>query len=216
MQALIMSLRKSLVAIAILAIAGFAAFYPQTDPKEKEQFIIQAVISALEGMHYAPKDINDDFSAKLFEEYLDEMDAGKRFLTAESIARLEPYRLQLDDQIKAMDPSFFNLSVQLLEEGLDKAEAFYDKHKDGEFDFTVEETYELDEEKRPWPANDEELEEYWRKTIKYEILIRLDEKKNADDDEGKSMEEQVEEARKQVVKIFDDWFERNRKLRRDD
>ena len=211
-----MSLRKSLVAIAILAIAGFAAFYPQTDPKEKEQFIIQAVISALEGMHYAPKDINDDFSAKLFEEYLDEMDAGKRFLTAESIARLEPYRLQLDDQIKAMDPSFFNLSVQLLEEGLDKAEAFYDKHKDGEFDFTVEETYELDEEKRPWPANDEELEEYWRKTIKYEILIRLDEKKNADDDEGKSMEEQVEEARKQVVKIFDDWFERNRKLRRDD
>lgn len=44
MQALIMSLRKSLVAIAILAIAGFAAFYPQTDPKEKEQFIIQAVI----------------------------------------------------------------------------------------------------------------------------------------------------------------------------
>ncbi len=211
-----MSLRKSLVAIAILAIAGFAAFYPQTDPKEKEQFIIQAVISALEGMHYAPKDINDDFSAKLFEEYLDEMDAGKRFLTAESIARLEPYRLQLDDQIKAMDPSFFNLSVQLLEEGLDKAEAFYDKHKDGEFDFTVEETYELDEEKRPWPANDEELEEYWRKTIKYEILIRLDEKKNADDDEGRSMEEQVEEARKQVVKIFDDWFERNRKLRRDD
>lgn len=211
-----MSLRKSLVAIAILAIAGFAAFYPQTDPKEKEQFIIQAVISALEGMHYAPKDINDDFSAKLFEEYLDEMDAGKRFLTAESIARLEPYRLQLDDQIKAMDPSFFNLSVQLLEEGLDKAEGFYDKHKDGEFDFTVEETYELDEEKRPWPANDEELEEYWRKTIKYEILIRLDEKKNADDDEGRSMEEQVEEARKQVVKIFDDWFERNRKLRRDD
>lgn len=211
-----MSLRKSLVAIAILAIAGFAAFYPQTDPKEKEQFIIQAVISALEGMHYAPKDINDDFSAKLFEEYLDEMDPGKRFLTAESIARLEPYRLQLDDQIKAMDPSFFNLSVQLLEEGLDKAEAFYDKHKDGEFDFTVEETYELDEEKRPWPANDEELEEYWRKTIKYEILIRLDEKKNADDDEGKSMEEQVEEARAQVVKIFDDWFERNRKLRRDD
>lgn len=211
-----MSLRKSLVAIAILAIAGFAAFYPQTDPKEKEQFIIQAVISALEGMHYAPKDINDDFSAKLFEEYLDEMDPGKRFLTAESIARLEPYRLQLDDQIKAMDPSFFNLSVQLLEEGLDKAEAFYDKHKDGEFDFTVEETYELDEEKRPWTANDEELEEYWRKTIKYEILIRLDEKKNADDDEGRSMEEQVEEARKQVVKIFDDWFERNRKLRRDD
>jgi len=211
-----MSLRKSLVAIAILAIAGFAAFYPQTDPKEKEQFIIQAVISALEGMHYAPKDINDDFSAKLFEEYLDEMDAGKRFLTAESIARLEPYRLQLDDQIKAMDPSFFNLSVQLLEEGLDKAEGFYDKHKDGEFDFTVEETYELDEEKRPWPANDEELEEYWRKTIKYEILIRLDEKKETDDDDGKSMEEQVEEARKQVIKIFDDWFERNRKLRRDD
>lgn len=211
-----MSLRKSLVAIAILAIAGFAAFYPQTDPKEKEQFIIQAVISALEGMHYAPKDINDGFSAKLFEEYLDEMDAGKRFLTAESIARLEPYRLQLDDQIKAMDPSFFNLSVQLLEEGLDKAEGFYDKHKDGEFDFTVEETYELDEEKRPWPANDEELEEYWRKTIKYEILIRLDEKKETDDDDGKSMEEQVEEARKQVIKIFDDWFERNRKLRRDD
>jgi carboxyl-terminal processing protease len=216
MQALIMSLRRSLVAIAILAIAGFAAFYPKPDPKQKEEFIIQAVLAAMEGMHFSPKEINDEFSVKLYEEYLEELDPGKRFLTQTQIDQLEPYRSLLDDQIKAGDQSFFNLSVQLLDEGITKAEKYYAKYKDQDFDFASEEYYELDEEKRPWAANDAELEDYWRKTIKYEVLIRLDEKLSDEKNEDKTREELLEESRKQVVKIFDDWLDRTKDLRRED
>ena len=139
MQALIMSLRRSLVAIAILAIAGFAAFYPKPDPKQKEEFIIQAVLAAMEGMHFSPKEINDEFSEKLYEEYLEELDPGKRFLTQTQIDQLAPYRSLLDDQIKAGDQSFFNLSVQLLDEGITKAEKYYAKYKEQDFDFASEE-----------------------------------------------------------------------------
>lgn len=216
MQALIMSLRNSLLAVAVLAVIGFAAFYPQPDPKEKEQFIIQAVLSAMEGMHFSPKDIDDEFSEKLYEEYLEELDPGKRFLTQADITQLEAFKYQLDDQIKSGDQTFFNLSIDLLEKGMEKSKAYYDKYKEAEFDFDKKEYFELDEEKRPWAKNDADLEDHWRKTIKYETLIRLEEKMNDEKNEDKSEEELLESSRKQVVKMFDNWMDRLEDLRRSD
>jgi carboxyl-terminal processing protease len=216
MQALIMSLRNSILAVAVLAVAGFAAFYPQPDPKEKEQFIMQAVMTALDRMHFSPVDIDDAFSKKLFEEYLEEIDPGKRFLTQPDITSMRAHETLLDDEIKLGDLSFFNLSLELMDAGYDKARKYYKKHIDTEFDFSVEEQYELDEKKRPWPADDQALEDYWRRTLKYEILIRYEQNIKKEDNEDTSREELIADARKQVKKIFDDWFDRMDDIRRED
>ena len=79
----------------------------------------------------------------------------------------------------------------------------------------------MDGDKRSYAKSDAELKEYWRKYMKYETLTEVTEKLEAQEkaEEGiekKSMVELEEEARKDVLEVFDAWYERMNKLKRTD
>lgn len=183
---------------------------------------MRTILTFLNQLHYSPKDINDEFSADLFDFYVDRMDGTRRYLTQEDVDQLKPYRTQLDDQINAGDYTFFNKSIELLDAGIAKAETYYKDILAKPFDFTVDETFELDGEKRGYAQNDAELQEYWRKILKYETLTRLVRKlnrqdKNEDEEkEVKSLDTLEKEAREDVLEMYDGVFNRIRKLKRSD
>ncbi|MBX2928917.1 MAG: carboxy terminal-processing peptidase [Saprospiraceae bacterium] len=208
----------SLVAVAILV----AAFFPKpADQPEKDALLVRSVLTHLEQLHYHPKALNDDFSHKLYDLYLDRLDGGKRFLTQQDVAKLATFRAQLDDQVRAGNIDFFDLSVDLLNTGIKKAGGYYEEILATPFSFDQNENLELDGEKRTYAKNDAELREYWRKYLKYEVMTRVAEKldeqeKLGEEGEKLSLEEIETAARAETLKTMSQWFERMNKVKRDD
>ena len=212
---------KGFIAALIAMVALYMGKQSNTfDNIKKEEAIVYTVKSLLDYMHYAPKKVNDEFSAKYYVEYINNIDALKRFLTEEDIAKLEKYKYDLDDQIIERKMDFFNLSYDLINNSIEKTRGIYSEILDKPFTFDSDEKLELDPKKRIRPKNDEELKELWYKILKYEVLTRvvskMEEQEKNKDKEQKSFEELESDARKRVKKIYDDMFKRIDKLRRED
>lgn len=90
-----------------VASCGFTNKSFETDDKDK--LLLDLITYVLQKGHYEPKDINDDFSVSVFEDFIDVIDPTKRYFLEEDIKEFEQYKFQLDDQIKSTDISFFNL-----------------------------------------------------------------------------------------------------------
>ena len=200
-----------------------AAYYPTVKNAEKEAILMQTILGGLNQFHYQPQKIDDGFSEKVYEIYLSKLDGSRRFLTREEVDQLETYRDRLDDEADAGTFEFFDLSMKLFQNGLDRAQNYYRAYLAQPFDFSVEETVELSGDKRDFAKNEAELEEYWRKFMKYETMVRLNQKIEDQEEEEKgeetmrkSVDEMEAESRAKVLEIYDDIFSRLNRLKRSD
>lgn len=209
---------KGIIVVLLAAISLYSTGVIPFDSKEKEAVIVETVKKMMNDIHFQPRDFDDTFSGQMFDTYLDMIDGSKRFLTQEDVQQLSVYRNQLDDQILAKDFAFFDLSVDLLEKGIDKTEGFYEDILDQPFDFSAKESVQMDPEKRYYPENDEALRAYWTQILKYETLTRLIDalEDNENAETPKSFEELEQESRDKVKKVYKDLFGRLDKLRRSD
>lgn len=67
-------------------------------------------------------------------------------MTQEDLKQLESYKLKLDDEAQAGKFNFFDLSLELLTNGMKKTQGYYRELLAQPFDLTVNETIELDDE----------------------------------------------------------------------
>lgn len=208
-----------------------AANQPKVSNEQKEAILMQTIMAGLEQLHYAPQDINDDFSNSVFDLYLERIDGNKRWLTQADIDKLAIYKDKLDDQAKAGTFEFLNVAQELLSKSLEKTKFYYQEILAEPFDFTGKEKIELDGEKKDYAKNDAALRSYWEKAMKYETLTRLvskieaqekakettDEKeKEVAETEIKTVAELEKESREAVLKLFNDWYHRMEKRQRKD
>ncbi len=221
---IVMKLQRSTLVLIFLAVALalFAFLRPRISPEEKEAALVQSILYSLENFHYAPKDIDDQLSEDFYTFYLQRLDGAKRWLTQEDIRKLEPYTHQLDEELQNGSYEFFNLSIGLLKKGLEKTQTYYREALTQAFDFSTDEAYELEGDKRPYALNDEELRDQWRRAMKYETLVRLTEKLDSQAEGkdstliGKTFEELEAQAREDVLKLYDDWYTRLQRRKRSD
>ncbi len=222
---------RGFVLLAISAVVFLvAANYPKTDNAQKEAILMQTILAGLDQLHYSPQDIDDDFSNKVFNLYLERIDGNKRWLTQTDIDKLAIYKNQLDDQANAGTYEFLNIAQESLSKSLAKTKVYYQEILAKPFDFTGDETIELDGEKKEYAKNDAELKTYWEKAMKYETLTRLvgkieaqkkaaeEEKEEPDGEktEIKTVAELEKESREAVLKLFNDWYHRMEKRQRKD
>ena len=97
------------------------------DPKVKEEVIIKAVRTHLQQVHYAPQNIDDDFSSKAFDLYIKYLDGNKRFLTQVELDKLNLSRNLIDDQLNANSLIFFDESDLLIEKAIERAENIFEE-----------------------------------------------------------------------------------------
>ncbi len=58
--------------------------------------------------HYNPKDVNDDFSKKVFHKYVTELDPDKNiFMQSDIEALKKKYETRIDDEMKGAPIEFF-------------------------------------------------------------------------------------------------------------
>ncbi len=217
----IMKFKKSILVTLLLGFLVFGAFYPGVNFKEREGMILHAVMNFLDQAHFMPKSVDDGFSETVYTKYLKYVDGSKRFLTQNDIDQLSKHKLLIDDQTNARTFEFFEESLVLLDKGISKAEKIYNELITSDFDFDRKENFEVDNDKKSYSKNDEELKDYWRKIIKYEILGRIYDKTKSQEEleEGETpltKEEIVEKSIEGAKKSYDRWFKEVNKLRRSD
>jgi carboxyl-terminal processing protease len=187
---------------------------------DKEKLIFGTLLAMMDQIHFKPQDINDDFSKKAFEKYLDNIDGTKWFLTQEEVDQLKVYEYKMDDQAINGSLELFDLSIQILDKAVARSENIYNELINGDFDLDKAEEIELDSDKRPFPKNREEQKDYWRKYLKYQIVQKVDEKLDAQEDiakeDQKSKKDLIADAIKETKELYDGIFERIEDLRRSD
>ena len=215
---------KYLLLGAVLAV-GLGFYLPGEDESKKDKVIVNLVYNVLNTSHFAPQEINDDFSAKVYDHFIESLDYSKRFLMASDIEQLEKYKYQLDNEFKNSELNFFNEAFSIYEMRFENAKSYFETILAEPFDFTVNETVETDEEKLEFVKNEEELKDRWRIYLKQRVLGRIEDdiheqekaaEKKDTAVEQKSFAELEEKAREKELEMHEEWFENLEDLERID
>jgi len=183
--------RKYKIIIPIILLAGlFFSFEIANRPDpEKDKILIGLIRYALKQGHYEPKEINDDFSQKVFDEFVDALDPYKRFFLQSDLDEFSVYKNLIDDQIKSEDLSFYNLVYNRFNVRVNESEKYYSEILKTPFDYEKEELYSVDYEKKSFPTSQGELIKNWQMQLKVSTLSRLHEKIEIQEDFSKASEE---------------------------
>jgi carboxyl-terminal processing protease len=213
--------KKIFLFIPLIIVILSAACFVKSD---KEEAIDQMLMQSLNSLHYSPKKVDDDFSEKVFKLYLQRLDYNKKFLIQSDVDELKKFNHSIDEDINAGKFTFFDKSFDIINKRVDEAKSYYTEILSQPFDFTKDETLEVDAEKLPYAKDRASLKEEWRKSLKYQTLVRVVEmmdnqekaKEKSDTVKIKTKEELEIEARKKILKTNDDYFKRLKEFDRDD
>lgn len=140
------------------------------------------VVTALQQGHYNQIAIDDSLSSAVLDQYLETLDPERSYFYAADIAEFETFRHQLDDAILAgkSEAAFtiFNRYQQRRGERIDYILTQLDH---AEWDFTRDETLSTDRSEAPWPDDQAQMNELWRKRLKSAVLSLILADKTADE-----------------------------------
>ena len=211
----------------ISAIVSLVIYYEvsnvnfSSDEPNKDKLLVDLVSYVLDKLHYDPKVINDDFSIKVYDDFIDAVDSQKRFLLKSDIELFSQYRLLIDDQINSSDITFFNLVHETLKTRIDEVEYFYEEILEVPFNFQVNEEINLDYDNLEYAENSNELKKIWRKRLKLSALDGYASKKEINDQEKENdkllSDSEIEiESRSSISDNLKDFFQFNSELERSD
>lgn len=193
---------------------------------DKEKLIVTAVRKAIERNHYSPKNIDDEFSEQVFDNFLKRLDYNKRFFLQSDIEKFQVYYHEVDNQITDPSFEFFDLVYETYLERMEEGRTIYQEILAEPFDLSTKEMYQTDPEKRDYSVNANEQKDLWRKMLKFSVLSKVANKKNEQKeaietndttiDVSKSIVELESDAREKVKKNFDNWYKRLDKQTRED
>ena len=209
--------------ISLVIYFEVSNFKFSSDEPNRDRLLVDLVSYVLDKLHYDPKIINDDFSIKVYDEFIEAIDSQKRFLLESDIEMLSKYRLLIDDQINSSDITFFNTAYEALINRISEVEEFYEEILDEPFNFNIDEEINLDYENLNYATNLNDLKNLWRKRLKLSALDAYAAKKEINDDksdseksQSKTDEEIENESRSSIKDNLKDFFQFNSELERSD
>lgn len=121
--------------------------------------------------HYHRFNLDDAFSAQIFDRYLQQLDYRRNVLTQADVDSFKPYATQFDDMLSSgeLEPAYkmFDIVQKRRYEGFVYALSLLDK----EMDFSAHgDAYEYDRDEAAWPKDQTEINELWRQRVKYDAL----------------------------------------------
>jgi carboxyl-terminal processing protease len=219
-----MIFRSSLLVVGLFGAYFLTDAIKGKDPinnNDKEALILQSMMQTIEYVHFDPKKVDDDMSKAVFKTFLDRVDGGKRFLTQAEYNKLKIHELKIDNQVSARTFEFFNDALTIVDGSVSRAKINFNEIIEDKLNFTKNDNYETDPEKRVNAKDENDLKNVWRQMVTFEVMTEWTEKieaqSGADYKGEKKSEDQLKaDAIKEIKKRYNDWFDRLTKLRRSD
>lgn len=173
-----------LALIASTVFAGPATEQKKLSPAELHPEIATIVSNFMAVYHYQGANLDDKLSKRLFDLYIDNLDYSRMFFLASDIDEFKRYERAFDDELRqnpAQLTSAFTIYNRFRQRVSERVVVIQDLLQKNEFDFDVEEAFFFDRHEEPWAESEAQLNDYWRRRLKEEILrFRLQAQINPD------------------------------------
>ncbi len=191
--------------LAVFVAAASCSFTTKSfDNPEKDKLLIDLVTYVLEKWHYASPSMDDAFSMAVYTKFIDGVDPIKRYFLEQDIQEFEQYKLQIDDQLKIKDLSFFNLVYSRLVLRMEESKTLYQNALSSAFDYSKDEIINVDYDASSYATTKKELQERWRKQLKFSTISTyydfLEEKQTADQRKAAALKE----SKKYIASVNED------------
>ena len=198
----------------------------------KNEAIMLTIMQLLKEGHYSPKELNDDFSKKVFAEYMEMTDYGKVFLLQSDVDGFQKHETTIDDELQNGSTALFDEVNSVISMRMKNAEIYYKEAVKMPFTFdgkdninivnNEDDEIELDGKKLAFCKSEAELKNRWLKSVKYRVLARiteLKEQQKTTTDEKlkvKSVDTLMKESKESVQKNLANYFKRLYKINESD
>lgn len=221
-------MKKNLIVLFVITILSVTSCSFTTKKfdadSDKDKVLIELISFVVSQGHYDMKNIDDEFSAAVYKDFIKSIDPMKRYFTKGQISELQEYETEIDDAINEKNIDFFNHAYQSLTEQMQTAETFYKDILSQPFDFTKTETITTDYDNIDYQSSDKELKERWRDQLKFSTLATYadlikDEENKVENEEGYTMKSKDSleiEARDITRKSMENYFSTMSELERKD
>lgn len=212
LQVFLVSVTLLLVGLIIIP-APMSATIPDEEDKNRARLLAYVLKRQVEN-HFSHKEIDDELSAAAYHLYIKQLDSQKRLLLAAEVEQLEIFKDRIDDEVKSGRIILAPMSLNLLANGVARAEKLVEKALEQPFSFDVIENYETDPDKLTFCETEVDLAERWRLDLKYRTLTRylnlledagVEDPLKVSDEQRKDTEN---EAREKVRKQYRAYFDR--------
>ncbi|MBL0743127.1 carboxy terminal-processing peptidase [Chryseolinea lacunae] len=130
----------------------------------------QLLKKVIQQKHYNPPPLNDAYSARVFDDFLDDLDPDRMLFTAGELKSLLVFRDKLDDELNGNNWVFLPTITQTYKKCLARAASSILQHTQSPFDLKTKETLPDD---TTWAADEAALQTRWRLDLKLDVLARL-------------------------------------------
>ena len=193
-----------LIIILVLAFVSCSFTSQSFNDPNKDKVLLQLITYVLSEGHFSPKDLNDDFSKQVFDEYIKRLDPFKRYFYHSDIKEFKKYETAIDDQLKAFDLTFFNETHAKLLERIDESKQLYKAILSQPFNYERDETYNADFDALDFPRNKKAMKDRWRTQLKFSTISSYYDLVQTDS--LKTIEEIEKETRESTMKTLDDSY----------
>ena len=173
-------MKKNTSYIVFTIAAGFYLLTAISVPSKKEfvsndkdRLLIELISHVIQRGHFNVKSLNDDMSEQIFHTYLENIDGQKRFFLQSDYREFAKYMYRIDDQLRNLDLTFFDLTYQRLILRMNEVENLYVSLLSRPFDFERKESFDTDYEEQLFPLSSSSRAEKWRKQLKLSTLSVL-------------------------------------------
>ena len=166
-------MKKNITTILISFVICFVScnsISKNFESDDKDSLVIQLITYVLDQAHYLDIEIDDNFSEKVFDSFLENIDPYKRYLYQSDIDMLSKYKYEIDDAFNQPNLEFFNLAHEILIQRIDEAKQISQQVLSKPFDFQLEEIFNFDIEELQYVGTRANLVERWRKLMKVYLI----------------------------------------------
>lgn len=179
----------NILLLTLLLAFASCSFTTKTfdDNDEKDKLLVQIITYVLEQGHFEPKDMNDEFSANVYDDYLNQLDPFKRYFYESDIKEFSNFKNELDNQLMEYDLSFFNLTHERLLERMEESKALYKVVLEQPFDFDKSEDFNADYKNASYVSSKKEMRERWRQQLKFSAIANYHDLVTTQEAESKNL-----------------------------
>ena len=184
------------LATCFLAASATAQEYGKPTPNSKR---VARIVSQLMDQHLSNRKLNDDISERALDMYLKNLDPQKVYFLKSDIEEFKSqWKTELDDMLKSgnYEAAFaiFDRFKQRIAQRVELANRLIEE----DHDYEVEEEMVTDRDLLDYAETEAEIEDRWRKRIKYNLLVF----QNDDEDEDSTSTKTPKERLKNRYRAF--------------
>lgn len=141
-------------------------------PEPQHPTVYGTTMQLIASYHYQKPQINDQFSSRALDNYIKHIDPNRVYFLKADIEQFEKYRYALDESVFSGDLTaayeIFNKYQERLKDRLAFAKSTLNDST--KFNFSLNDSFQIDRDKAPFAQNNTELDNLWMLKLKYECL----------------------------------------------